>query len=222
MNNIITIDGPAGAGKSTIARELAARLNLPYLDTGAMFRFLAMRLGPDALRKSPQELQAQALENNFELRGAGDDTILLANGQPLGDELRADAVSALASSLAQSPVIREILRSAQRRLASSTSLVAEGRDLGTVVFPDAACKFFLDASPEVRVRRRWRQLAQKGDNPDLAAITANILARDKQDRERAQAPLKAAADALVIDTSQLEIKDVVERMLGHVRERAAF
>lgn len=212
----IVIDGPAGVGKSTLARLLADELGLPYLDTGAMFRFLALKLGEEAREMSGEELRRKASAWKFSLAGKGASARLLANGEPLGEEIRSEEISRLASELGKMPEIRAILRDAQRELGKSQSLVAEGRDLGTVVFPDASAKFFLDARPEARAERRWRELAAKGQKADLAEITASIKDRDERDRNRAIAPLKPAQDAILIDTSDMTIPQVLGELLANI------
>lgn len=214
---IITLDGPAGVGKTTLARQIAADLELPYLDTGAMFRFLALRLGEGGLGLPGQELAKLARQWQFSLEGLGADTRLLANGAPIGQEIRAEKVSRLASAYGKVPEVRNALLGAQRKLGEETSLVAEGRDLGTVVFPGALRKFFLDARPEVRAYRRWQELAANGSPESLASIEQGIRERDRQDRQRAIAPLKAAEDAIIIDTSDMTIEETRQKILACLR-----
>lgn len=210
---IITLDGPAGVGKSTLARRLAEELGLPYLDTGAMFRFLALKLGNAIRNQDPDTLRKQARQWQFSLEGSGEKTRLLVNGEPLGAEIRTEKISRMASDLGKNPIIREILLEAEQRLGAQQALVAEGRDLGTVVFPKAAAKFFLDASPEVRARRRWHELQERGESADLAELAQQIRLRDEQDRTRPIAPLKAAKDAILIDTSALSIEEVLAEIM---------
>ncbi|QLA15043.1 (d)CMP kinase [Desulfolutivibrio sulfoxidireducens] len=213
---VVTIDGPAGAGKTTLARRVAAALGVAYLDTGAMFRVAALRLGPDA-PSWPGPAIGEALAGlSFSLRGAGSDTELLACGESAGDEIRTEAVGYLASTLATLPRVRAFLRQAQKDLGQRGSLVAEGRDMGTVVFPDASHKFFLDASPEVRAARRTAQLAAMGKPADPDEILADIRRRDEQDRNRAEAPLRPAPDAVIIDTSALDVDGVFAAIMDHV------
>ena len=206
---IITLDGPAGVGKSTLAKRLATILGIPYLDTGAMFRTIALRLGPGAETLPEDELRARCNAFRFKLQGGGEGSVLLCAEVPVGREIRTEEVGRLASRLATSTVVRDYLKEAQRSLGES-GLVAEGRDMGTVVFPTARFKFFLDARPEVRGMRRFEELQAKGEPADLAQITEMIRQRDDMDRNRAVAPLKPAADAVIVDTSDLDIDGVLK------------
>jgi cytidylate kinase len=212
---IVTLDGPAGAGKSTIARMLAAALGISYLDTGAMFRRVALELrgnadiGEHALREICAGL-------HFTLSAEHGASRLLCNGVPVGDEIRTESAALWASRVAGHPVVREVLQQAQRAAGARSSLVAEGRDMGTVVFPDARCKFFLDASPEVRARRRLKEMEARGEHHTLAALAAGIRERDARDRERALAPLRPADDAVIVDTSELDTEGVLAVLMAHV------
>lgn len=209
---IVTIDGPAGVGKSTLAKRLAGHLGIAYLDTGAMFRGTALALGQGA-EEWPEDRLAAALAGlAFSLSGTGADSRVCLNGTCLGDEIRTEQVAMLASNVATLPAVRAFQKAAQQAIGRTTSLVAEGRDMGTVIFPQARPKFFLDASPQVRARRRFLQLREMGKSADLEEITASIVARDHQDRTRATAPLAAAPDALVIDTGPLSIDEVFAAM----------
>ncbi len=211
---IITIDGPAGAGKTSVSRRAAGRLGLAYLDTGAMFRALALALGPGGHALPEAHIRARLGAMTFALTGSGADTVLLVDGAPLPDAARTEEVGGWASNLAVLPVVRESLRQAQQALGRSADLLAEGRDMGTVVFPGASCKIFLTASPEVRADRRVRQLAALGKPADHEEILAAIRRRDDQDRNRTTAPLVPADDALIIDTSELTEDAVVERIVA--------
>lgn len=216
---VVTIDGPAGAGKTSVARRAAGALGLAYLDTGAMFRALALRLGEGGHRLPEAAIEARLAALTFGLRGRGEDTALLVDGEPLPAEARTERVGGWASNVATLPVVRRHLLEAQRRLGRETALLAEGRDMGTVVFPEAPCKFFLDASPEVRARRRELQLTALGKPLDYQEILAAIRTRDHQDRTRATAPLVPAADAVIVDTSAMTEDAVVARILAVVREK---
>lgn len=210
---VITIDGPAGVGKSTVSRSLAAKLGYSYLDTGAMYRTLALRLGDGADKLPAQELRERCMGYSFHLEGAGDQTVLLCNDTPVGNEIRNETVGAMASRLAAVPVVREYLQEAQRLLGEAVSLVAEGRDMGIKVFPAATFKFFLDASPEVRADRRYKELKAKGEHVSLAELTEQIRQRDTYDRTRSVDPLRPARDARIIDTSTMPIDAVLGMML---------
>jgi cytidylate kinase len=200
---IVTIDGPAGVGKSTMAKQLARYLSIPYLDTGAMFRSVAWKLGEGSWEWDEAKLGAALDGIEYGLSGTGEDSVLSLNGVPIGNEIRTEQVGMWASNIATLPVIRTFLKTAQQALGDKFSLVAEGRDMGTVVFPDARCKFFLDASVDERAMRRFRQLVAMGKPADLEELKEQIAKRDHQDRNRAVAPLKPADDATTIDTTEM-------------------
>ena len=221
--SVITLDGPAGVGKSTTARRLAAALGVPYLDTGAMYRTLGLRLGAAAADMSDEELRRRCAEYSFSLEPCPtdrDSLCLFCNGQPVGDEIRTEKAGRLASLVARLPVLREALQNVQRSLGRRWSLVAEGRDMGTRVFPEARYKFFLDARPEVRAERRCRELADRGETADKDTVLAAIAARDEQDRNRVVDPLRPASDAVIVDTSDLSPEDVLNVLLEAVRAPA--
>ena len=206
---IVTIDGPAGVGKSTMAKRLARFLDIPYLDTGAMFRSVAWKLGEGAWEWPEADIEKALSGVEYALSGVGEDSVLSLNGVPIGNEIRTERVGMWASNVATLPVVRTFLKKAQQRLGEKFSLVAEGRDMGTVIFPDAPHKFFLDASVQERARRRFLQLEEMGKPADLEELEAQIAARDHQDRNRAVAPLKAADDAVVIDTTEMDRDEVL-------------
>ena len=222
---IVAIDGPAGVGKSTISRLLAERLAFTYLDTGSMYRAIAFALDQtgrsvDALaadERLVEELQAIDLELLPPAAGEEYGRVRIG-GQVLGPELRSERMSRLASAVSALPSVRAVLTVMQQRMGAAGRVVAEGRDIGTVVFPQAAWKFFLDASPEERARRRVRQMRARGESvEDEAALLKSLLARDQADRSRAIAPLRPAADAYLLETTSLDIEAVLERMLAHIR-----
>lgn len=216
---IITIDGPAGVGKSTLAKRVAAYAGMAYLDTGAMFRIVAARIGKAGLSLPPARLAEALGELSFSLSGTGDETLLACNGVTAGQEIRTEEVGALASELARLPAVRASLKTAQQALGAAYPLVAEGRDMGTAVFPEARYKFFLDASADVRAERRAAQLRQNGLKADVSTIAAQIRERDERDRTRALAPLKPAENAVIIDTSNLSIDGVFNAIIAGLQVR---
>ncbi|WP_419786585.1 (d)CMP kinase [Pseudodesulfovibrio sp.] len=213
---IVTIDGPAGVGKSTMAKRLARELSIPYLDTGAMFRAVAWKLGEGAWEWDEARLDTALRGFDFSLSGSGDQSVLSLNGVPIGDEIRTEQVAMWGSNVATLPVVRSNLKRAQQMLGARFSLVAEGRDMGTVIFPAAKRKFFLDASVEERARRRFLQLEALGKPADENDLREQIARRDAQDRNRAVAPLKAADDAVTIDTTVLSPDEVFQTLLDGV------
>lgn len=212
---IVTIDGPAGSGKSTAARGLASRLGFRFLDTGAMYRVVGLRcLATGAkLDDSSAARVAEAVDIRFQ----GDR--VFADGQDVTDEIRTAPVTEAASVVAQNAAVREALNRQQRELAVGQNIVTEGRDQGTVVFPQAECKFYLFADARERADRRQREMESQGESVPLDVLTAQIKERDRRDEGRAVAPLKAAPDAIRIDTSNLSIEDVLDLMEQKVRER---
>lgn len=218
---IVTLDGPAGVGKSTIAKRIAGALSIAYLDTGAMFRAVAWKLGEGAWELPEEELRDRLQGLCFQLHGTGELSGLVLNQEFLDKSIRTEEVGMWASNVAKLPVVREYLKAAQREVGEESSLVAEGRDMGTVVFPDATHKFFLDASIEERAKRRYLQLRHMGREADMDEIATAIAQRDEQDRNRAIAPLKAADDAVVIDTSDMDRDQVFATVLGHIKCKPA-
>ena len=215
-NRIVTIDGPSGGGKSTVSRALAAKLHFTYLDTGAMYRAVAyqcLEQGVDPADSAPLELLLATLRIELLPPAPGEDDVrVLVDGREVGDRLRTPEMGMLASRVSALEPVRTTLTRLQREIGAAGRIVAEGRDTGTVVFPGAAWKFFLDASPEVRARRRADQLRRKGEQVDEGQLLAQIIQRDKDDRERTIAPLVAAPDALVIDSTGLPVEQVVRLM----------
>lgn len=215
----MTIDGPAGAGKSTTARLLAARLDYALLDTGAIYRTLALlarRAGVSWQEGARVASLATALDIRFALEGHVNRVFV--GTEELTDAIRAGDISEGASQVSALPEVRAALLELQRRLGEEGGVVVEGRDIGTVVFPAAVAKFFLTADPAIRARRRAEELRSAGLTADEPSVLAEILARDHRDMNRAVAPLKKAGDAIEIDSSQVAADAVVDAMAARVRE----
>ena len=220
MQDIITIDGPSGCGKSTISRLIAARLGYTYLDTGAMYRAVGYKAIQTGISLEDEPALGELLDRmDLRLAPGDGDTRVILDGDDVSLAIRTAEMGLVASKVSALPVVRQRLTEMQRRLAERGRVVAEGRDTGTVVFPAAGHKFFLDAAPQERARRRSLQLREKGMAADEEQILAQILKRDADDSSRSLAPLKAADDAVIIDTSALSIEEVVSRMLEKVEKQ---
>jgi CMP/dCMP kinase len=220
MKKVITIDGPAGAGKSTVSKAVAARLGYLYLDTGALYRALAYQ----ALKNKIDVNNADALatlcsKTDVTLKNMNGKMIVFVNGHDIGDKIRTEEVGLAASTLSAFPVVRKKLLSLQQEAGACGGIVAEGRDMGSVVFPNADAKFFLNASIEERSRRRHKELLQKNEPVDRNAISRDMQARDYQDSKRILAPLSAAQDAVIIDSTSLDVSQVVEKIIACVSGR---
>ena len=218
MGKIIAIDGPAGAGKSTIARRLAHRLGFTYIDSGAMYRAVALwAMRQNADPADMHRMEQLALAADIELQPAG--LQILLNGEDVTAAIRTAEVGQQASVVAAIPGVRRALVEKQRALGERTSVIMEGRDIGTVVFPDADVKIFLDADPQERVSRRLRDFRGQGEAAPPEAVAAQIHERDRRDRTRAEAPLTQAPDAVYIDSTGLSLDGVEEEILKVVRAR---
>jgi CMP/dCMP kinase len=215
---VIAIDGPAGAGKSTIARRLAAKLGFTYIDTGAMYRAVALwarQQNIDPSDRHRMEQLALAAEIAFTDSGRG----ILLNGEDVTQAIRAPEIAGAASVASTIPGVRRALVAKQREMSQRASVVMEGRDIGTVVFPDADVKIFLDAQPGERARRRYAEQLSQGEQVDREAVADEMRRRDERDRTRAEAPLTQAPDATYVDSTGLSIEQVEDEILRRVRAR---
>ena len=204
---MIAIDGPSASGKGTVASRLAAALGFHYLESGALYRLVALA-GAEAPEKTAAGLQVEFLKGK-----------IILSGQDVTDRLREESIGERASEIAKLPQVRAALLARQRAFRKPPGLVADGRDMGTVVFPDAVLKVFLTASVATRAQRRHKQLNDKGNHATLAALSSALEERDKRDAAREVAPLKPAADAVSLDSSDLTVDEVVDQVLKKYRER---
>ncbi|ABY69306.1 cytidylate kinase 1 [Actinobacillus pleuropneumoniae serovar 3 str. JL03] len=220
MNHfIITVDGPSGGGKGTLCHALAEKLGLDFLDSGAIYRITALAAvkagialdDEDALAEIGRRLDVKFVPKDGEIN-------VILNGENVGDQIRTAEAGQNASKVAVFPKVREALLQRQRDFSTSKGLIADGRDMGTVVFPEAQVKLFLDASAEERAKRRVKQLQEKGFNANFDEILAEIKERDFRDRNREVAPLVPAKDALLLDSTSLSIDEVVRQALDHISQ----
>ncbi|WGE92087.1 (d)CMP kinase [Actinobacillus genomosp. 1] len=222
-NFIITVDGPSGAGKGTLCHALAEKLGFDFLDSGAIYRITALAAvksgtaldDEDSLAEIGRNLDVKFIPKDGEVN-------VILNGENVGDQIRTAEAGQNASKVAVFPKVREALLQRQRDFSSDRGLIADGRDMGTVVFPDAQVKLFLDASAEERTKRRVKQLQEKGFNANFDEILAEIKERDYRDRNRAVAPLVPAKDALLLDSTDLSINEVIEQALNHISQYVKF
>lgn len=222
---IIAIDGPAGSGKSSTAREVARRLGALYIDTGAMYRAVALKAIRAALTPESEDFSSLAATVHVVLEPSGDGVRVMLDGEDVSGAIRSEEVSAMSSRVSQRVDVRQRMVDLQRTMARNASaggldVVLEGRDIGTVVFPDAERKFFVTASPEVRARRRAAQLRERGEAVDEARLLEEIRDRDRRDSTRKTSPLRQADDAVLIDTSECTFEEQVENILALIRGNA--
>lgn len=218
---VITIDGPSGSGKGTVAALLAGKLGWNFLDSGALYRLLAFAArnhGVDLTNEEGLKALAAHLDVQFSVAEPGQGMCIVLEGEDVTQAIRNEAVGAGASQIAALPAVREALLQRQKAFREAPGLVADGRDMGTVVFPDATLKIFLTASAEERARRRYLQLKAKGDDVNLASLLEEIRARDERDTQREVAPLKPADDAIQVDSTTLTIEQVLEQILSEVEK----
>lgn len=211
---VVTVDGPAGSGKSTVSRLLARRLSYVYLDTGALYRAIALKVSAAGLASADRAgIAALCGETDISLAEREGTTRILLDGRDVTELIRTPAISMLASTVSAVPEVRQRLLAVQREAARSGGIVAEGRDMGTVVFPGADVKFFLTAGPGERGRRRWLELRERGHAVELEDVIRDVVLRDRQDSEREIAPLRPSQDGVLVDSTGKTVEEVVEEML---------
>lgn len=216
-NHIITIDGPAGAGKSTVSKALAEKLGYLYLDTGALYRALAYKaIKENVTLNDPHAIKTLCSETSIALKNVDGKMDVYVDGESVGDKIRTEEVGLAASGLSTLGAVREKLLSIQREAGAGGGIVAEGRDMGTIVFPQATYKFYLDADIQERAQRRHKELSQKKSQNEIDGILKDMKTRDHQDMQRAIAPLAAAPDAYVIDSTFLDVNQVVALMMEKI------
>lgn len=218
--NVVTLDGPAGVGKSTVSKKVAEALGFTLLDTGAMYRAVGIFLSDKNIDLADETALSRALlgvDIDLLASETGDCGVIIGE-QDVSDRIRTAEAGMLASKVSALPLVRTKLTEMQRNIGAKGGVVAEGRDMGTVVFPAAIHKFYLDASPEIRCERRCRQLRAKGEEVDAVDLLEQIKTRDKNDREREIAPLKQADDALLVDTGTLSLDGVVSTILDAIKK----
>lgn len=219
-NVIITVDGPSGAGKGTLCYALAQKLGFDFLDSGAIYRITALAATKKAIPLDDENALAEIGQNlDVQFIPQDGEVNVILNGENVGDQIRTAEAGQNASKVAAFPKVRQALLQRQRDFASEKGLIADGRDMGTVVFPAAQIKLFLDASAEERAKRRVKQLQSKGFNANFDEILAEIKERDFRDRNRAVAPLVPAADALLLDSTNLSIDEVIQQALDYISSK---
>ncbi len=215
---VITIDGPAGSGKSTVSKALAAKLDYLYLDTGALYRALAYKaLKTNMDMNHPGELAEFCATTEVTLKNVSGKMTVWVDGEDVGEKIRTEEVGLAASAISAFAVVREKLLTLQREAGAGGGIVAEGRDMGSVVFPRADFKFYLDADLEERIRRRHDELASKSGAAERSAVSRDMKTRDAQDTNRKIAPLAAAPDAVIIDSTSLTVSEVIRKILEHLQ-----
>lgn len=215
---IIAIDGPAGSGKSTVARILAARLKFRYIETGSMYRAVAWKAQQQGIRPEDRDRVAQVAQTiAIEFQPGTDHQQVWVDGQEITTQLKSETIGSLAASAAAIPAVRKVLTEKQRAMGREDNVVMDGRDIGTVVFPAAEKKFFMVADPVERARRRYNEIKATQPDLELQQVVEQVKQRDYEDENRAVSPLKPAADAIMLDTTHLGIEEVVERMMRAIQ-----
>lgn len=217
---IVTIDGPAGSGKSTISKILTRKLGYIYLDTGALYRALAYKaLKANIDLNDVNALDVLCSDTKIVLKNVGGKMKVYVDGDDVGEKIRTEQVGLAASRISAFSVVRRALLDLQRGVSEQGCVVAEGRDMASVVFPDADYKFYLDADIEERIKRRHKELSGRGETPEKRKIRSDMLLRDKQDSERELAPLKPTDDSVIIDSTTLSVTEVVDKIMRHISDK---
>ena len=216
---IITVDGPAAAGKSTVSKILSQRISYMYLDTGALYRACAYKASECGILSDDERSLSELCEKmRVSLKRVDGDMRILVDGDDMTQKIRTEQIGFLASKISAIPAVREALLSLQRKAGEKGGVIAEGRDMGTVVFPYADLKFFLDAEVRERVQRRYLEILERGDNADYEEIRMRLIKRDQQDMTREISPLRQTDDSILIDTTILSVEEVVEKMSGIIKK----
>ena len=217
---VITIDGPAGAGKSTVAKALSNHLSYIYLDTGALYRAIAYRIINEAISLDKTDKLADLCGKvQIKLKNVNGSMRVILENEDVTDKIRTENIGLLASKISAISFVRDTLFYVQRKAGEDGGIVAEGRDMGTVIFPDADVKFFLEASVEERIHRRFKELSMSRDDTDYREVERDLIQRDKQDRERKIAPLVPSDDAVIIDCTNMSVVEVVEKMISLIKSK---
>ncbi len=216
---VIAIDGPSAVGKSTVSKMLANSLDYTYVDTGAMYRAVALRVEEEGIDTDDEASLARLCAEVDILFSMENGRLkVMLDGRDVTEAIRSPSISLLASSVSAKMAVRDALLKFQRRIGKNGGVIVEGRDIGTVVFPDADIKFYLDALPEERGKRRYKELIEKGENVDLKEVTRETVLRDRSDSTREYAPLKAAVDAIDIDSTHMSVQELADKMLKIIGE----
>ena len=216
----IALDGPSGAGKSTVAKALAKRLGIIYVDTGALYRTIGLYVKTKGVDKADREGVIACLpEINLNMEFTNGEQIITLNGEVVGDNIRTGEIAMYASAVSAIPEVRSFLLNTQRDIANKNSVVMDGRDIGTVILPNAEVKVFMVASPEARAKRRYLELAAKGESCTLDSVLADIIERDKNDSTRKTAPCVPADDAVIFDNSEYDIEGSVDKVIEIIKSK---
>ena len=219
----IALDGPSGAGKSTVAKALAKRLGVIYVDTGALYRTIGLYVKRKGVDKGDTEgVIALLPEIDLNMQFMDGEQIITLNGERVGDNIRTGDIAMYASAVSAIPKVREFLLSTQRDIASKNSVVMDGRDIGTVILPDAEVKVFMFASPEARAKRRYLELTAKGESCTFEGVLADIIERDKNDSTRKTAPCVPASDAVMFDNSDYDVEGSVDRVIEIIKTKVSI